>query len=176
MATSNDPAHPHLSLPPGAERHSFPLRFKTHNFGAYCYNTYGGKVLYNNFYHALEPDDKLRPPARPEQRDRWDGDYGGVENFPSPAVVKWRSLDGVEHEASIDIGEIFRDQLILHNVREQDIPEYIAIGTPSIVLVIDDRTINVYMRTFIPLKRPRTPGNTNSDYQDDLILARSYTF
>jgi len=176
MATSNDPAHPHLSLPPGAERHSFPLRFKTHNFGAYCYNTYGCRVLYDDFYHVDEPDDRLLPPSKPEYANRWDGDYLGVKNFPPPAVISWRSLDGEPHRVELDIGVIFHDQRILHNVAERDIPEYVAIGIPNIILVLNDRVISVYIRTRIPLKAPAIPGNQYSTFRDDLVLAYTHTY
>jgi hypothetical protein len=34
---------------------------------------------------------------------------------------------------------------------------------------VDDRTINVYMRTHIPLKEPSIRGNPYSDFDDELI-------
>jgi hypothetical protein len=41
---------------------------------------------------------------------------------------------------------------------------------------VDDRTINVYMRTFIPLKAPEISGNPHSDFNDELVLIFSQTY
>jgi hypothetical protein len=155
----------------------FPLRFTAHNFDAYCYNTYGCKVLYNNFYHVRDADDKLaEPPETPGEQRYWDGHYLGVVNFPSPAQVTWRSLDGSLHQEAIDIGDIFKDQRILHNVSLKDIPDRAYIVAPSIILVVNDRTIRVYMRAHIPLKKPAIPGNKYSTFRDDLVLAYTHAY
>jgi hypothetical protein len=150
------------------------LRFTTHNFAAWCFDTLSCRVLYNNRYEARE--DKLSLPLTQEFFRRMDAVTLGIANFPPPAVVTWQSKDGVAHEATVDIGEIFKDQRILHNVSEKDIPEDAYVGPPGIILVVNDRTISVYMKAFIPLKEPRVPGNSNSDYRKDLVLAYSRTY
>jgi len=164
------------SPPKDSATSDFPLRFTTHNFGAYCYNTYGCKVLYNNFYHVDETDEKRLPPSTQGQRERWTGSYIDVANFPSPAFVTWRALDGTTLDAKVDIGAIFKDKIILHNVRPEDIPEHAYIVDPSIILVVDDRTISVYMRAHIPLKTPAIPGNKYSTFRDDLVLAYQHAY
>jgi hypothetical protein len=150
------------------------LRFSTHNFAAYCFDTMACRVLYNNRYEARE--DKLSLPLTQEFFGRMDAVTLGVANFPPPAVVTWQSKDGMAHEATVDIGEIFKDQRILHNVLEKDIPEDADTDDPGIILVVNDRTISVYMRAFIPLKEPAIPGNEYSYFQDDLVLAYSHTY
>lgn len=174
--STQTPYNAGTAIPADAKKHSFPLRFETHNFGAYCYNAYGCKVLYNNFYHVRTADDQLLPPPKPEHKDRWDGGYLDIRNFPSPAVVTWRSLDGVAHEAKVDIGAIFEDERILHGAAEQDIPQRAYIIAPDIILVINDRAVSVYMRARIPLKKPAIPGNKYSTFRDDLILAYTHTY
>lgn len=155
----------------------WPLRFKKHNFSAYCYNSIGCKVLYNDFYHIKKVADEVSPaPANNDYKKFWGKmPYGGIENFPSPAEVTWYSKDGVQHEAKIDIAEIFKDQRILHNVAREELPiETVAtLGYPLIILEVNDRTINVYMRETIYLK---DNGTRKSESREDLILAYSHTY
>ncbi len=157
----------------------WPLRFVQHNFGAYCYSTYGCRVDYNGFRHVDDPADQLAPSSEgihPDARKNSPAGYLGIMNFPGPARVTWRSADGERHEAMVDIGEIFRDGLILHDVPRADIPERVSILNPAILLEVDDRTINVYMRARIPTKSLRTSGNPYSDYRNDPVLAWSRTY
>lgn len=157
----------------------WPLKFVQHNFGAACYSTYGCKVRYNGFLHVSDPEDELRLSSE-SLGDKYPGNlsagYLGILDFPPPVQVSWRSKDGTPHEATVDIGEIFKDRLILHDVPRDDIPEGVSILNPGIILEVNDRTINVYMRAFIPTISLREPGNSNSDYRRDLKLAWSRTF
>lgn len=179
-----EPPLPHLVPPLGHGPYTgtvadWPLWFVRHDFGAFSYETYGCKVLYNNFYHVDEQDDELQISSASlgsKYPDLLDAGYIGIRNFPSPAIVTWRSKDGTPHKAEIDIGEIFKDRLIRHNVPREDIPEDISIGSTEIILEVNDRTINVYMRARIPLKAPRTPSNPHSDYRNDLIRVFSRTY
>ncbi|MCI4567072.1 hypothetical protein [Lysobacter sp. CFH 32150] len=158
-------------------RNEFPLRFKDHNFEAYCYDTIGCSVLYNDFYHVKqEPDEVASPPKMQNYKKYWGGAlYIGIDNFPEPAVVKWKSKDGVPHEAQVDIGNIFKDELILHNVPQEEIPVETAatIGGPDVFLEVNDRTINVYMKAMIALKDTAT---RKSDFRQEVILAWSHTY
>ena len=153
--------------------------FDGHSFGAYCYNTIGCKVLYASAYHVKDDENQVSPPPRSDGiQKNWQGDYGGIDNFPPPAVVTWRSLDGVPHEAHVDIGEIFKDQQVLHNVPANKLA-WNATKTgmnPDIVLVVNDRTISVYMEAFVVLKEPEIPGNRYSGAVDELVLAWRHTY
>lgn len=157
----------------------WPLKFVQHNFGARSHSTYGCTVDYNGHRHLSEPDDELQPAfadVHPDSMKNMAAGYVGVMNFPAPAHVRWRSKDGMPHEAEVDIGAIFKDQLILHEVPREDIKEGVSILNPDIILEVDDRTINVYMRARIPTKSLRTPGNPHSDFRKDLVLAWSRTY
>ena len=102
------------STKPVAPNH-FPLKFKRHDFRAYCYNTIGCEVIYadNNFTRLYE-DKVAPPPTSTNYRDNWGfASYGGIANFPPPALVRWKSLDVVADDAKVDIGSIFKDELIL---------------------------------------------------------------
>jgi len=157
----------------------WPLKFVQHNFGVRSYSTYGCIVDYNGFRHLSEPEDELQPAladGHPDALRNASAGYLGVMNFPDPARVRWRSKDGTPHEAEVDIGGIFREQLILHSVPREDIREGVSITNPAIILVVDDRTVSVYMRAFVPTKELQVPGNPHSGHRNDLLLAWSRTY
>jgi hypothetical protein len=171
------------SIKPPAANH-FPLKFKQHDFRAYCYNTIGCEVIYanNNFTRRYYGDKVAPAPRSANYRDSWGlASYLGIPNFPPPAEVKWRSLDGVAHEASVDIGAIFKDELIRYSVPNDEIVEGIypgpgPAGEPSIYLEVNDHTISVFMKAFIPTKKEQEPGNKYSNFREDLILAWTHTY
>lgn len=157
----------------------WPLRFERHRFGAYCFDTYGCRIVYHGFPHGKPDDTKLSASTASfgaDYRSLMKAGHIDIVNFPPPAEVNWRSKDQSEHSARIDIAEIFKDRLVRHEVAREDIAPGVSINDPEIILEVDDRTINVYMRSFIPLKAPRDPGNPNSDYRADLIQVFSQTY
>ena len=169
---------PHSQLNEGdVVRNTFPLKFKRHSFGSRCYNAIGCKVLYNNVFDSHHEENEVSPPPPSNYPNNLYAGMIAIENFPPPAVVTWRSLDGVAHEAKINIGEIFKDQRILHHVPEDQIPtETAAYDDANIILVVNDRTINVYMKTTIYLKKPRDPSNPRSNSVDETNLAYTRTY
>lgn len=151
------------------------LIFRSHGFAAKAFNTRGCKVTYAGI-RQLKDDDNPSSPRRGNEKLHVAGYHIGIANFPGPAIVAWRSLDGEDHRAAIDIATIFHDQRILHEVAYDDIAPLIYIGDPHIVLVVDDRTITVYMQAHIPLKSPRIHGNRFSDHASDFIVAYQKTY
>ena len=102
-----------------------------------------------------------------------------IRNFPPPAQVSWRSKDGEAHTTEIDIGELFADEIIRHNVEREemaDVPDGEFRRDPSILLEVNDHTIRIYMRAHIPTKALQKPGNRYSDFRNDLVLIKTYTF
>lgn len=163
-----------------------PLKFKFHNFQAHCYNALGCRVIYNNHDFSPYPGDQdpnevaSGPPPSADYHEHWGfASYIGVRNFPPPAKVRWKSLDGVAHEAEVDIGEIFKDELVLHNVPADDMARFYegpVADEPGIFLEVNDRTISVFMKTLIPTKTAQIPGNDRSFARTDLILAWTKTY
>ena len=96
------------------------------------------------------------------------------------STLQWMSLDGVMHEADIDIGAIFKDGVVLHRVPESEVAEGLfpqgLVGHPSVYLEVNDRTIRVFMSAFIPTKEPQIPGNPHSSARTDVIEAWSHTY
>lgn len=154
----------------------WPLKFVQHSFGAFCYSTYACQIRYGG-YRRAEPDDKLQISSE-SLGDKYPKNLGGghlgIMNFPPPAQVSWRSKDGVAHEAEVDIGQIFKDQVILHNVPREEVDG--SPGTAEIVLEVNDRTINVYMRAFVSTKVEQVVEGRRGYSRNELILAWTRTY
>ena len=176
LAPSGDPAK---ASEMNYKQPSWPLRFEEHGFSARCYDTQSCKIVYADVHHG---DPKPSPPASTYGSgylDKWTSGHGGIRNFPPPAKVTWTAKDGSEHEAEIDIGALFEDQLIRHFVpREElkDVPNGRIPVDPDILLEVNDRTIRVYMRAYVPTRHLQIPGNKHSARRDDLVLVKTYTY
>lgn len=176
--------HPAMSTPPDstsahpADPSMFPLRFYNHGFAVHCYNIIRCQVIYyDHDFTRLFGDKRSGPPPSPDYRDQWTmATRSWIPNFPPPAEVRWVSLDGVEHETKIDIGTIFKDQRVLYRVPDAEIPDRSWGDDPSILLEVNDRTVNVYMKAFIATKTEQIPGNKYSNGRDDVILAWTHTY
>lgn len=178
--------HPAMStqtdrIQPPAETLAVPLRFGRHNFAAHCYNTIGCNVIYAGRYqHEDEEETAAPPPPSPDYREKlWGSVEIGIDNFPPPAEVRWKSLDGVPHEAKVDMRAIFKDELIWHKVPKADMADFYrgpVAGEPDIFLEVNDRTINVYMKMLVPTKTAQIPGNKYSYGRDDLFLVWTRTY
>lgn len=157
-------------------QNELPLRFKKHNFQAVCYDTYGCKVVYAGTVQRQDDPAKLAPPATADRRERWGfASHVGIENFPVPAVVTWTSHDGTPLHAQVDIGSLFKDELVRHHVPEADIPLETAAmpGGPDIFLEVDDRTISILMKATVATKRPTANG---AGFVSELIPVWSKTY
>ncbi len=177
-----------MSTPPGdaadyrqppAPTHEVPLRFAGHNFGAHCYNAIGCRVGYNGRYQIDNAQDQVSGPPPADRNKVWGGGEGTIRNFPPPAEVRWKSLDGVPHEAKVDMAAIFKEGLIWHNVPKADMADFYRgewAGDPDIHLEVNDHTINVYMEMLVPTKTAQKPGNEYSFHRTDLFLVWSHTY
>ena len=150
------------------------LYFKLHSYGGFCFNTYECKVVYAGLAQPNTLPGKLRPSFESVGGEKFLKTMGGsghidIKNFPAPAKVTWRSKDGTYHSAEIDIGKIFKDERIIHHMPLHDFPRpndpRSSAVDPTILLVVDDRTIKVYMLASLTIK--------NGDY---LTLVYSQTF
>ena len=175
---------PAMSNKPDSTEHQttssmFPLRFVNHAFQVFCYNTVRCHAIYNDFNFTPYKADERPSPAPPSEdyRDHWPfASYAGIPNFPLPAEVNWTSLDGVAHTAQVDIGAIFKNERVLYQVPDNQIPDGSWGGEPGIFLEINDRTISVYMKAFIATKAEQIPSNKDSNFRDDVILAWTHTY
>lgn len=157
----------------------WPLKFRAHYFDAFNYSTYACRVRYGR-YLMDEPDNELHISSA-SLGDRYPNNmragWGPIPNFPPLAVVNWRSADGSVHHAEVDIGEIFKDQLIRHNVPREEVNIKATNNhLPGIILEVNDRTINVYMRMHVATMALQIPGNKYSGFRDDLIKVYSRAY
>ena len=171
-----DPAMP----PPGQGPFTgtvadWPLWFIWHQFGLDCFNVLQCEAVYGGRRHwRYKPQPSMESFGRPIE-NLLRASHGPYQNFPPPARVSWISRDGSSLEASVDMAEIFADRRVRHTVAREDILEKSYIPRPEIILVIDDRTVSVYMRTWIPLKGPQRPGYP-SPHQVGVVQAYSQTY
>lgn len=176
LAPAGDPA---MAAEMNYQRPAWPLRFEKHGFSARCYDTQSCLIVYDDVHHG---DPGLSPPAStygPRYLDNWTSGHGGIRNFPPPAKVTWQSRDGRSHEADIDIAALFKDQLMRHFVPEgevKEVPDGKIPVNPDILLEVNDATIRVYMRAYVPTKHLQIPGNPRSTRRDDLVLVETYTY
>lgn len=155
----------------------WPLFFKRHLFGAFCFDTRGCEVVYDDRDHGTAEETPSVSSLPPERYNALMlARYGDLPNFASPAKLRWRSKDGSEHAAEVDLAQIFADGLIRHQVAREDIAEGVSMGFTHVLLEVNDRTVNVYTRTMIPTRREQVPGNPNSFFRDDLIKVYSRTY
>jgi hypothetical protein len=168
---------------PNGEVHietSKPIPFDRHNFGSYCFDTYGCKVLYDNRYDSNDPDDELSSSSASLGADYpsvMRGGWLGIRNFPMPAEVTWRDKDGNPHQATVDIAAIFKDQVVVHEVPQDQLPQILTADIhPEVILEVNDRTIRVWTRAFVPTTVLQKPGNPNSNFRRDMIQVYSKTY
>jgi hypothetical protein len=168
-------------IQPPPETLAVPLKFAEHVFAAFCYNTLSCRVVYNNHNFTPYDNNKRSPsPSSPDYKKAWGfGGHIGIQNFPPPAEVQWVSLDGVKHEAKVDMAKIFKNQLVWHKVPRSDMADFHSgpvAGEPNIFLEVNDRTINVYMMMLVPTKTEQIPGNKLSYARDDLFLVWTHMY
>lgn len=155
----------------------WPLKFVQHNFGARCFSTYECTVTYNRLTSTPGREHELRPSLSEMHPDALKNAMTGqigIMNFPPPAQVRWRSKDGTQLETSVDIGEIFKDQVVLHNVPRDQVSA--NPGVVDVLLVVNDRTINVYMRAFVSAHVEQVVDGRRGHSRRELILAWSRTY
>jgi hypothetical protein len=156
----------------------WPLKFRAHYFDAFNYSTFECRVRYSRYFLDESGVELHISSAVLGDRypDNMRAGWGPISNFPSPAVVDWRSSDNVVHHAEVDIGDIFKNQLIRHHVPRDEVFNEGNLPPPQIILEVNDRTINVYMRATIWTKHEQKPGNKHSDMRHDLIKVYSHIY
>lgn len=174
----------------------WPLRFHRHSFRADCFNTLACSIVYDHRefgtrWRDVDAEyDSISPSVPPGWPESWDGrgvilvapeSHGGM-TFPGPVDLQWRSMDGTDHVTAVDLDTIFKDRLVAHNVPKDDIPEAWLSSraadpiTPQILMMIDNRTIGIYMRAKVLVKDGTDPADERSHHRADVIRIWSRTF
>lgn len=156
----------------------WPLWFVQHRFSSKCFSvqdctiSYAGRRVEKMSAGPLPSVESLGFPLE----KILGGGHSGIMNFPPPAQVDWIAMDGTRLSATVDMAEIFKDRLLVHSTPRDEILEYGTIPPPDIALVVDDRTIDVYMRTQISLKELRDPDNPHSNFRTEVVRVYSRTY
>ena len=172
----------HMTPPPGHGPYTgtvadWPLWFPWHRFAAYCFSVQKCRINYGNIPSGTErPQPSVESFQRPLEQLLYAGN-GPIRNFPPPAKVSWVALDGTPMTATVDIAEIFSDRMVRHTVAREDILEKSHIPYPGIILVVDNRSIRVYMSTWIALKESaRRPDGRPGRIHSGLVMVHSEAY
>lgn len=158
----------------GSMQRSATVHFKKHSFSSECAETIGCEIVYAGRMQRRESDAKKSPPLRDDVFKRVRGLEIAIPNFPAPAVVTWRSSDGESHLARVDMDEIFKSRTAQHHVPVKDI---LGVNDePTILLVVNDKTVRVYLKTGVWLNYEEIPGNPYTTYREDVTLAFEKTY
>lgn len=151
------------------------IPFHDHSFNARCFDTLSCRVLYGNAY--IVNSGSPAGPFTEFDRQNLRGGWGSLD-FPSVARVTWTSKDGTNHDENIDLGEIFRSGMVRYapDLDVNDVHLSVPPSAPDIVLVVDDRSIYVYMKAWIWLLHPADPTNKLSNLRADPVVAYSHKF
>lgn len=157
---------------------SKPIRFSTHSFGAHCFEATECRVVYfDRIIRSGDLPENTTPYPTDGLSKRLVAPHIAIPNFPAPAKVAWRAMDGTRLSADVDIAEIFGDELVRHEVPDGELQPFLYSPVePDILLVVRNRTINVFMRAEMPTKKPQIQGNPYSNSRNDLVLAYSRSY
>jgi hypothetical protein len=182
-STADTPMNPTDEIPAYMQPvKEWPLRFRTHSFSVMSYETWGAEVVYGWLQWQNDADVLQRSSASygPDYQRGWSGMYADISNFPPPARLRWRSKDGTRLEAEINIGALFSDEVIRHSVAREEmawLPDGKYESEPAIILEINDRTVRVYMKSRIPLRRKiEIQGVMRNDFRADPVLVKTYNY
>ncbi|MCL1524990.1 hypothetical protein [Xanthomonas nasturtii] len=183
---------PNLHLARKKPGEPWPLRFDSYSFDARCYHTLRCSITFARQQHSASDLNKPSgEPYAPDWKDHWTGGFGSTEEFetrgfPSTVYIRWTAMDGVERYVEVDFEKIFPGHLILHNVAREDIDEFFMVHGYSgngryhvyILLEVNDRTINVYMRADVLTKHLADPEHDPhiKISRNELILAWTKTY
>ncbi|WP_126967524.1 hypothetical protein [Xanthomonas arboricola] len=182
---------PNLHLARKKPGEPWPLRFDSYSFDPRCYHVMRCSIIFARQQHSSYLDKPSGAPPKPNWKDDWTGGFGSTEEFetrgfPSTVDIRWTAMDGLERYVEIDFETIFPGHLILHNVPKEDVDEFFLVYGYSangrhhvyILLEVNDRTINVYMRSRILTKHLADPEHDPNlkISRGELILAWTKTY
>jgi hypothetical protein len=123
------------------------LTFQRHDLSVSLFNVCAVSVQYAGCMHAAT-DDEYAPAKTPADVNRYPSiKSGDWPAFASLVNIEWRALDGQTLDCTLDLNEIFKDKRVLHteNPARLYAPSPIAGDVPTVIIELDDRTVNVYM-------------------------------
>lgn len=131
---------------------TLPLTFQRHDLSVALFNVRAVTIHYAGSLHTAT-DDEYAPAKSERDVNRYPSVKSGeYPAFASMVGMEWQALNGQTLECTLDLDAIFKDRRVLHAQDPARIcPETpIAGDVPTIIIELDDRTVNVYM--FVTLR------------------------
>lgn len=153
------------------------LTFDTHVLNVQVYSASDLHLEYAGTSHDLSWGELAREKT-PQDESRYpNGKSGSYRTFAGPVRIEWRSRDGSRHSHLLNLDDVFKDRKVLHTEKPERIyqPMPITGGEPTIIIEINDRSVNVYLFAAIQLISD-DPGSLVRDQRDHFTLAYSKTF
>lgn len=150
------------------------LKFSKHDLNIQVYSASDVDVLYAGTPHKLSAG-KLAPAKTEKDQNRYPNfKSGSYITFAGPVEVKWSAADGSKLSASLNLDDIFKDRKVLHTDDVSRIykADPISGGQPTIIIEVNDRTLNVYMFVTIRLEK----DEATRDHHDHRTFAYSKTY
>ena len=132
------------------------LKFRTHDFGILCF---GGVANVNLVYAGSGHNLCVGDPASektPADKERVPGFLSGAYHaFAGAIEIEWNARDGTRLSHSVDLNEVFPDKVIPGDYDSTRIYEKKPVtgSEPTVIVEVDDRTVNVYLYAEIQLVR-----------------------
>ncbi|UPG89138.1 hypothetical protein L2Y96_17295 [Luteibacter aegosomaticola] len=152
-----------------------PTHFRHHVFSAECGYTRSCKVIYANRVQVDEPEGGKVWPLKEGVIKAAKSGQIAIRNFPEPALVTWQSMDGERHEDRVDMSSIFKRRVVVHAEPVDEVDDDGAVGDPTLLLVVEDRSVRVYMQSMVFLRRREGQGEDGILRHDSvLVYSKSY--
>lgn len=150
------------------------LKFSTHDLNIQVYSASDVELVYAGTPHKLSTG-KLAPAKTKTDETKYLNFKSGAYNaFPGPVEIKWSTADGSKLAASIDLDDIFKERKVLHTEEMSRLymADPIAGGRPTIIVEVNDRTLNIYMAVTLRLEKDAV----TREHRDYRTLAFSKTY
>ena len=153
------------------------LTFKTHDLSIDIYDASDLNLIYSRSQHNLSKGKIARKKTHDDENKFPNFKSGSYFAFPGPVELNWRSSDGETHSFLLDLDKIFKDRKVLHTEDQKLIykPKPITGGEPTIIIEVNNRTLNVYMFATVQTIS-QDPNVTRRNSRDHRTLAFSQTF
>lgn len=150
------------------------LTFNKHTLSINIYSVSDVNIVYAGSPHRLSAGKLMRAKTAADEK-RFPGFGSGTYiTFAGPVDIAWKSQDGTDHSYALDLDEVFKDRKVLHTEDEARFykPEPVYGSAPTIIIELNDRTLNVYMFVTIRLEK----DEMTREHKDHYTLAYTKQF
>ncbi len=154
-------------------RHDHILLFESFGVATQLYDVRNATIFHTHLYKDWE---FARKKTKEDEKVTYPWSNFSLDRFPK-VDFKWESLDGETHEYTVDLNILFKDRRVPHTEDPKLIytPKPITGGEPTIILEINNRTINIYMFVTIQIisADPNIKKRTSHDHRT-LVFTKTF--